>query len=107
MDFGDHYIATLSYCDFFLSPSGQEDYSINLENQSITIDNTAIDSITTRYLLLNLSIIDDNIALEGTESILFEFSDEESQVRLGEHSTTTVLITDGDGEYTQFYGLWL
>ena len=85
-----------------MSPAVQDDFNLTSgKDLCITIDpNAAIDPITTRCLLLNLSIVDDDIALEGTESIQFELSDEESQVRLGEQSSTTVLITDDDGEYT-------
>ena len=82
---------------FILSPSVQEDFNItSWKNQIILIDANVAN--TTRYLLLNLSIIDDDIALEGTESVLLELSDDEPQVRLGEHSTTAVLIFDVDGE---------
>ena len=78
----------------------QEDFNLTSgKDLCLAIDpNAAIDPITTRCLLLNLSIIDDDIALEGTESIQVELSDKETQVRLGEHSTTIVLITDDDGE---------
>ena len=84
-----------------MSPLVHEDFNLTSgKNQCITIDpNIAIDTITTRRQLLNLSIIDDDIALEGSESILLELSDDEPQVRLGEQSSTTVLITDVDGEY--------
>ena len=90
-----------------MSSAVQEDFNLTSgKDLCIVINpNIAIEPITTRCLLLNLSIVDDNIALEGTESILFELSDEGSQVRLGEHSSTTVLISDDDGEYTQFHVL--
>ena len=82
-----------------MSLSVPEDFDLTPgRNQSFIIyPNIAFDP--NRCLLLNLSIIDDNIALEGTESVLFELSDEESQVGLGEQTNTTVLITDGDGEH--------
>ena len=81
-----------------MSLSVQKDFDLTSgRNQSFIIE--AFDPFTIRCLLLNLSIIDDNIALEGTESVLFELSDEESQVGLGEQTNTTVLITDGDGEH--------
>ena len=86
-----------------LSPSVQEDFNLtpfeSEQNLIITIDPTdPIDPITTRCLLLNLSTVEDGIAIEGTENIVLELSVMSGEVRL-EYSKTTIFITDIDGEY--------
>ena len=89
------------------SPSVQEDFNLipfeTGENLSITVDPidpiVPIDPITTTSLLLNLSTVEDGIAIEGTESIVFELSVMTDKVTLGEYSITTILIMDIDGKY--------
>ena len=89
-----------------ISPSVQEDFNLPQfepeQNLSIAIDPThPIDNTTTRYLQLNLSTIDDDIAVEGTESIIVELSSFSDKVRQGEYFTTTIHIANNDGEYNK------